>query len=286
MSRIKGTTKLLGVIGHPIAHTLSPAMHNAAIEYLGLDYIYLPFPIAPAQLAIALDGFAAMGVVGLSVTIPHKQAVIPHLAKISDLAQAVGAVNTLRWTEAGWEGTNTDVAGFISPLQAMQRDWSREVAVVLGNGGAARAVVAGCHQLGFREIWVVGRNRTNLEEFQASWTSVNCQTYLWEELPSLINQASLLVNTTPIGMHPQTGDSPVSGELMDRLPSQAIIYDLIYTPHPTELLKLATARGATTIDGIEMLVQQGSVAFEWWLDRQAPVAIMRQALLNWLETKD
>ncbi len=172
MPPIIGTTKLLGVIGHPIAHSLSPLMHNAAIEHLGLDCVYLPFPVAPEHLKIALDGFSAIGVVGLSVTIPHKQAVIHHLVQTSALAQAVGAVNTLRWTAKGWEGTNTDVAGFIAPLLGMDKDWSKVDAVILGNGGAARAVVAGCHQLGCRSIHVVGRKEANLTAFKISWQQV------------------------------------------------------------------------------------------------------------------
>ena len=149
---ITGTTKLLAVIGNPIGHSLSPIIHNAAIEHLDLDYRYVAFAIAPEDLTTALAGFAAIGVVGCSVTIPHKQAIIPLLTEITPLAQAVGAVNTVYKTPTGWQGTNTDVAGFVSPLAAIERDWGQTTAVILGNGGAARAVVAGCHQLGCGEI--------------------------------------------------------------------------------------------------------------------------------------
>jgi shikimate dehydrogenase len=296
MPQITGTTRLLGVIGNPIAHSLSPVMHNAAIAHLGLDYVYVAFPVAPANLTTALNGFDAIGVIGCSVTIPHKQAIIPLLADITPLAKAVGAVNTIWKTPMGWQGTNTDVAGFISPLAAMQRDWTQTTAVILGNGGAARAVVAGCHQLGCGQIQVVGRDAAKLAEFRQSWQDihlttndnhqhlpVNFQTHLWDELPDLITQENLLlVNSTPIGMHPQTRDSPISTDRMKRLSQNAIAYDLIYTPRPTKFLQLATASGVMAIDGVEMLVQQGAVALEVWLQQSAPVDIMRQALLDTL----
>jgi shikimate dehydrogenase len=114
---IQGTTKLLGVIGHPIAHSLSPAMHNAAISHLGVDFVYLPFPVKPEDLKAALAGFAAIDLRGFSITIPHKQAILPLLAEVSPIARAIGAVNTVYRTDKGWCGTNTDVEGFLAPLQ-------------------------------------------------------------------------------------------------------------------------------------------------------------------------
>jgi shikimate dehydrogenase len=295
MPQITGTTKLLGVIGNPIAHSLSPVMHNAAIAKLGLDYLYAAFPVTPANLATALNGFAAIGIVGCNVTIPHKQAVIPLLAEITPLAQAVGAVNTIWKTDKGWKGTNTDVAGFISPLEAIERDWGNTTAVILGNGGAARAVVAGCHQLGCGEIRVLGRDEAKLKDFNNSWEGVELavngqstprlvqlQTHLWDKLPTLMDRENLLlINSTPIGMYPQTEATPVSEELMLKLRASAIVYDLIYTPRPTKFLQLAQrVKGVRAIDGVEMLVRQGAVALELWLEQTAPVDVMRQALLD------
>ena len=114
---IKGTTKLLGVIGHPVEHSLSPAMHNAAISHLGVDFVYLPFPVKPGDLKAALAGFAAIGVRGFSITIPHKQAILPLLSEVSPIARSIGAVNTVYLIDKGWCGTNTDVEGFLAPLQ-------------------------------------------------------------------------------------------------------------------------------------------------------------------------
>jgi len=356
---IKGTTKLLGVIGHPVEHSLSPAMHNAAIAHLGVDFVYLPFPVKPGDLKAAIAGFAAIGVRGFSITIPHKQAILPLLSEVSPIARSIGAVNTVYLTDKGWCGTNTDVEGFLAPLQTPPTppyqggakdatsgletgntavescpppyqggarggseetgntavesdsppyetravescpppyqggarggsDWSQKVAVILGNGGAARAVVAGCAQLGCAEIHVVGRSEQNLGEFQQSWVNSpmpvqNLQVHTWDNLSMLISQADLLVNTTPVGMYPQGEKSPVVQGAIDRISAGAIVYDLIYNPNPTQFLKDAQLRGARAIDGLPMLVQQGAAALKIWLDRESvPVDVMRQALLQHL----
>jgi shikimate dehydrogenase len=285
---ITGKTKLLGVIGYPVEHSLSPVMHNAAIADLGLDYIYLPFPIEPENLEIAIAGFAAIGVVGFNVTIPHKQAIMPLLSEISPVAQAIGAVNTVSRQNHQWVGTNTDIEGFVAPLQTTyQQDWSQKAAVILGNGGAARAIVAGCHQLGFAKIHVVGRNIQKLQEFRNSWgnspLAENLQVHTWDALINLIPQANLLVNTTPIGMYSKVNESPLSVGEMKKLPPGAIAYDLIYTPNPTQFLQQAEKQGVIAINGLEMLVQQGVAALKIWLQRETvPVEVMRQALQNHL----
>ena len=291
---ITGKTKLLGVIGHPVEHSLSPAMHNAAIAHLGLDYAYLPLPVKPEDLAAALQGFAAIGLVGFNATIPHKQAIVPFLSEVSPVAQAIGAVNTVWRTDTGWAGTNTDVEGFLAPLLEKSKfksqkskqfptpDSQLSTAIILGNGGAARAVVAGCSQLGCAEICVVGRNEIKLREFYDSWDNsqfqANLQVYAWDKLSDLIARADLLVNTTPIGMYPYVDRSPLSLAEMEELKQGAIAYDLIYNPRPTPFLQQAKQQGASTIDGLEMLVQQGAAALKIWLQQPIPVDIMRQAL--------
>jgi shikimate dehydrogenase len=286
MKLITGTTKLLGVIGNPIQHSLSPVMHNAAIAALGLDYVYVALPVAPTDLAPAIAGFAAIDLRGFSITIPHKQAIIPLLQQVSDVAQAIGAVNTVWRTEQGWSGTNTDVIGFLAPLKTYDRDWSQTTAVILGNGGAARAVVAGCAQLGCAAVKVVGRDRQKLSAFQQSWLDspipVELAIHAWEELPSLLPDAGLIVNSTPIGMHPHDEASPLEDAIATKIAAGAIAYDLIYTPSPTRFLRQAQQQGAIAIDGLEMLVQQGAAALEIWLQQSAPVEVMRQALRDYL----
>lgn len=284
---ITGKTQLLGVIGDPISHSLSPVMHNAAIQVMNMtndqdqvDYVYLPFPIKTENLAGAIACLQNIGVKGFNVTIPHKQTIMPLLTEVSAIAQAVGAVNTVYLTENGWAGTNTDMDGFIAPLK--QYDWANKTAIILGNGGSSRAVVAGCQQLGMKKIHVLGRNQAKLEEFLDSWQNsplpVNLQVHDWQEIDHLISDCALLVNTTPLGMYPNVHESPLSQQVVNKLTPNTIVYDLIYTPNPTKFLAEARQQGAIIIDGLEMLVQQGAIALQLWLKRPVPVDIMRQSL--------
>lgn len=278
---ITGNTQLLGVIGYPINHSLSPVMQNAAIAQLGLDYIYVPFAVEPQQLEHAIRGLRAVGVQGFNVTIPHKQAIMPLLSEISPIAARVGAVNTVYRTPTGWGGTNTDVLGFLAPLKSQSLE-HEAIAVVLGNGGAARAVVAGCLELGCSQIAVVGRDRAKLEQFVFQETPSALSMHHWSELVTLLPQTQLVVNTTPLGMHPHVARSPLSEMELSLLPPNAIVYDLIYTPRPTLLLQQATDRGLVAIDGLEMLIHQGAAALNCWLQRSAPVEVMRRALQEYL----
>ena len=289
MQLITGTTKLLGVIGDPIEHSLSPVMHNAAIASLGVDYVYLAIPVKTADLSIAIAGFNAIGLQGFSITIPHKQAILSFLTEVSSVAKVVGAVNTVWRTDAGWSGTNTDVEGFITPLQAYNRDWSQTMPLILGHGGAARAVVVGLTQLGCTEIHIVGRDVQRLSQFQQSWVDaplpITINVHRWEQLPELMPKADLVVNTTPVGMYPNVEQSPIDNAAMQQLREGAIAYDLIYTPNPTQFLQQAQQQGAIAIDGLEMLVQQGAAALKIWLGQTPPVDIMRQSLQKHLGTQ-
>lgn len=283
MQQITGKTKLLGVIGDPVEHSLSPVMHNCALAELKQNFVYLPFPIPSERLEVALAGFEAISLMGFNVTIPHKQAIIPLLAEVSPVAQMVGAVNTVWRSEKGWKGTNTDVEGFIAPLMALQYNWKRFTPVVLGNGGAARAVVAGCAELGCQEIHVVGRKEEKLLKFKESWQKTplanKVKVHPWKNLPLLVSSADLVVNTTPVGMYPAVENSPLNEESVGKLKEGAIAYDLIYNPRPTLFLKQAQDRGCMIIDGTEMLVQQGAAALQIWLQQPIPVKTMREALL-------
>jgi len=279
---IKGTTRLLGVVGYPIDYALSPVMHNAAIAHVKADYVFVAFPVKPEDLACALKGFESIGVRGFSVTIPHKQNIIPLLKEITPEARMIGAVNAVWRTEGGWKGTNYDCFGFTQPLEAMHCDWKDIAPIVLGNGGAARAVVVGCHSLGCPEIHVFGRNQDRLTWFAQSWRDTPIEHVLkvhsWDELGEIISRTRLLVNATPMGMHPDVGQSPLSEEMIRSIQPGTIVYDLVYTPRPTLFLEKAERSGAVVIDGLEMLVQQGAKALETWLDQPAPVDIMREAM--------
>jgi len=295
-----GSTALVGVLGDPVRHSLSPAMHNAALAALGLDWVYLALPVAAADLATVVAALEALDCRGLNVTIPHKQAVAALAAELSPLAQRLGAVNTLvRRPGGGWLGTNTDVEGFLAPLREGGWPGTRapgQRAVVLGCGGSALAVLAGLEQLGFGSIAVAGRNATALAALQAgcrewlpaleplAWTTADD-----EQLLQALAQADLVVNCTPVGMASTTDPlaanrSPLSAAALDRLPPESGVYDLIYTPRPTALLRGAAERGCRTWDGLEMLVQQGAAALRLWSGRDTvPVAAMRQAALERLQ---
>lgn len=293
MQLITGKTQLLGIIGDPVEHSLSPVMHNKAISEMGLDYVYVPFPVKRVNLGLALAGFEAIGVRGFSVTIPHKQDIMALLSEIDDDATNIGAVNTVWRTSKGWKGYNTDVTGFVYPLETMSPtpDWTQIQPLILGHGGAARAVIVGLINLGCQEIKVVGRNSNKLANFKQNWSHVpeiqnQITTHHWDNLSSLIPDADLLVNTTPVGMSPHIDASPVDENLMQGLRQDAIAYDLIYTPNPTQFLKLAQTQGATTIDGLEMLLQQGVAALKIWLQQPISADVvdeMRNSLRKYLD---
>jgi shikimate dehydrogenase len=284
--RILGTTKILGVMGFPVSHSLSPVMHNAAIAAMGLDYVYVPFPIPVEDLPAAIAGLKAIqSVQGFNLTIPHKVEVIPLLDEVLPIAKAVGAVNTVKRVGDRWVGTNTDVAGFLSPLKQLNCDWGNSPAVILGSGGAAKAVVAACLELGCPVIHVVGRDSKKMKKFHGAMTSqlhdYNLRVHPWTSIPHLLEVAGIVINATPIGMASDP-NTPISEAEMDLLPDHAITYDLIYTPRPTKFLQIAAARGLKVIDGLEMLINQGAIGLEFWLDQPVPIEIMRQALITHL----
>jgi shikimate dehydrogenase len=287
--RILGTTKILGVMGFPVSHSLSPMMHNAAIAAMGLDYVYVPFPIPVEQLPAAIAGLKAVqSVQGFNLTIPHKVEVMPLLDEVLPIAKAVGAVNTVKRVGERWVGTNTDVAGFLEPLKKLNCDWANTPALILGSGGAAKAVVAACLELGCSVIHVVGRDPKKMKKFHGAMTSqlhdYNLRVHPWASIPHLLEVAGIVINATPIGMASDP-NTPISEAEMNLLPDHAIAYDLIYTPRPTKFLQIAAARGLKVIDGLEMLINQGAIGLEFWLDQTIPIEIMRQALLQHLATK-
>ena len=303
IQRISGATALVAVLGDPVRHSLSPAMHNAALRELGLDWVYLALPTPSDRLAGVLDALEALDCRGLNITLPHKQAVARLAAERSPLADQVGAVNTLlRRPEGGWLGTNTDVEGFLAPLRGEEPP---RRALVLGCGGSARAVIAALVALGVGQIGVAGRQaeaRAALVASCNSWAPA-LEPVAWgpphprEALPpaglgragreadltSWLGEADLVVNTTPVGMASATDPAaaqrcPLEAVALQALRPTAMVYDLIYTPRPTTLLRQAAARGCRTIDGLEMLVQQGAAALRLWSGCDAiPVEAMRQA---------
>lgn len=287
---ISGTTALVGVLGDPVHHSLSPVMQNAALRAMGLDWVFLALPAPAGELATVVRALEALECRGLNVTIPHKHNVAALCRELSPLAQRLGAVNVLVPLEGGgWHGTNTDVEGFCAPLQRDGRPWGGERAVVLGCGGSARAVVAGLVELGCAQITLAGRRPEALAAFQAdvgAWAP-QLQILPWGDgLDQALAQAQLVVNTTPVGMASASDPSaaqgcPLSPAQLNALRPDTWVYDIIYTPRPTELLRQAAQRGCRSFDGLEMLVEQGAAALRLWSGQAAvPVEVMRQALLE------
>ena len=281
---INGSTGLVGLLGNPVKHSLSPVMHNAALEAMGLNWRYLALPCEDAQLAVVLNGLRSVNCRGLNVTIPHKQAVADLCSELSPLAQRLGAVNTLLpLANGGWHGTNTDVEGFLAPLGQAEL-WRDKRAVVIGCGGSARAVVAGLQTLHLSTIHVIGRRVDALNAFLADLhqdaaplLGINAQD---NDLKAVIETADLVVNTTPVGMaqHGDPSAMPLGSDLWQQLHPDAVLYDLIYTPRPTAWLAAAAQRGHRCFDGLEMLVQQGAASLRLWSrEDDVPVSVMHRA---------
>lgn len=285
--QITGQTKIVGIIGAPITHSRSPQIHNAAIAALGLDYVYVPFHVEPDDLGAAIEGFKAANVVGINVTIPHKQYVIPYLDEISREATLIGAVNTLIFKDGAISGENTDAPGF---LQAMPEDGldvpQGGSAVVIGAGGSARAIVVALALAGVRTICITNRTVSRavaLATDLSEKTGVSIYGIGLDDsmLSDAVGTSQLIVNTASTGMdvsHPLLIDP-------EWLEPQSIVYDIVYTPPETRLLRAAAEKGCHTIGGLGMLVHQGAIAFERWTGVNPPIEIMRQALQGAFDQK-
>ncbi len=268
-----------GVIGWPVAHSLSPRLHRYWLRHYRLDGHYLPFPVPRDELARALDGVRALGLAGVNITVPHKEGVIPHLDTVEAAARRIGAVNTVvADAERRLHGRNTDVFGFIEALHQAQPDFdpARGPAVVLGAGGAARAVVAALADAGAPEIRLVNRTLAKAERLAAD-LDAPARPVAWEARSETVDGAALLVNATSLGMK---GQAPLEFDL-DGLPGDAVVYDIVYVPLETELLASARARGNPAVDGLGMLLHQARPAFEAFFGRDPEVtADLRRHMLG------
>jgi shikimate dehydrogenase len=278
---LTGHTHIVGIIGDPIEHSRSPQMHNAAFAKAGLDYVYVPFHVRPDDLAHAIVGFKALNVVGINVTLPHKQAVIPYLTSISREAELIGAVNTLTFVDGGIHGDNTDAPGV---LRALEEDGDMSVpvgedVVVLGAGGSARAVVVALALAGVASITIANRTverAISLAEEMQQKTDIPMHGMGLADvrLPHAVRRGMLLINTTTASMDP-TQPLLVSAEWIQ---PNTIVYDIVYTPPVTPLMNAAAERGCRTLGGIGMLVHQGAIAFEKWTGVTPCTETMHQAL--------
>ena len=280
MTKISGQTRIVGVIGDPVQHSRSPQMHNAAIVERKLDYVYVPFHVRSGELREAIEGFKALNVLGVNVTIPHKQTVMPILDDVSHEATLIGAANTLIFCDGRVSGDNTDAQGFLRAMTEEGIDIPvGGSAVVLGAGGAARAVVVALALSGLGLITVANRTGWKAIQFEKdlatiSETEISAVDLASNQLNSAIRSADLLVNTTSVGM--QETDQLLIDP--DSLNPETIVYEIVYTPLETPLLRVAREKGCQTIGGIGMLVHQGAIAFEKWIGIVPNVETMRIAL--------
>lgn len=270
---------LAGVIGHPIAHSRSPALHNYWLRRYGLKGHYIPIDIAPVDLAELVRTLPRLGFVGLNVTIPHKEAILQIADIVTDRAALIGAANTLIFRKDGKiHADNTDGAGFIANLRQNAPDWSPSSgpAVVLGAGGAARAVVAALVEVGVPEIRLTNRTRPRAEALKADF-GAKIQVYEWVQAANLLDDAVTVINTTSLGM---VGKPELSVSL-HRLNPAALVNDLVYAPLKTRFLTEAEERGAQVVDGLGMLLHQAVPGFERWFGHRPEVDdATRQAVLS------
>jgi shikimate dehydrogenase len=269
--RIRGTTKITGIFGCPVGHSLSPCMQNAAFQALALDYCYVPFEVPPEMLEKAVSGIRAMKIRGINITIPHKEKVIPFLDEVREDASLIGAVNTIVNEDGRLIGHNTDGKGFIEATRERGISVGGKKILIIGAGGAARAVGAALlHEGGrlFIHSRTLEKARRLAEDLDRAEASVEVRPQLGD-----LSEFDMVINSTPLGLK---DDDPLPFAVSLLGPGQ-IVFDLIYRQTP--LLKESAEMGCETLDGLGMLLWQGALAFELWTGQKAPVEAMRRALL-------
>lgn len=279
-------TNILCVIGHPIEHSMSPVMHNAALNDLSLDYVYLAFDILPNDLEKAILGFKKSNMKGINVTLPHKEAIIHYLDELDPLSKQIGAVNTVKNEGGVLLGRNTDALGAKQALLDGGFKIEGKKALILGAGGAARAISFALSEK-MDEIFISNRTEERAiklaKELQDK-TKIKATGKDMSEktLRSLAYSVDILINTTPIGMYPKIDISPISKDLLNE---NLFIFDIIYNPLQTRLLKDAKEIGSKTLNGLEMFVNQGALAFEWWTGKKPNVKLMKEIIIEELGNK-
>ncbi|PYZ98716.1 shikimate dehydrogenase [Alteribacter lacisalsi] len=268
---------LMGVFGHPVAHSMSPVMHKAALGELNIEGSYEAYDIGPEELEDGIKSMKSEGYRGMNITLPHKVAVMDHLDAVSEEAEAIGAVNTIVNENGKLTGYNTDGQGFLDSVLEQVEDLSGKRVLLIGAGGASRAVAVSFARHGVKELAITNRTLSKANEI-----AVRCKKWCDSRvLPATMAQAAftgydLIINTTSIGMSPDVNRMPMSLETVKR---NALVCDLIYNPEETRWLREAEKKGAKTLNGIGMFINQGALAFEMWTGKKAPREAMKQAVL-------
>ena len=271
--KITGKSTLVGIFGDPVEHSFSPAMHNAAFDALGLDWCYVPFHVTPERLGEAVAGIRALKLRGVNVTVPHKEAVMEYLDRVDEQAGRIGAVNTIVNEDGMLIGYNTDGAGFVRSLEEAGRSVEDRRVAVIGAGGAARAVCFSLLEAGVSSLIVLNRTREKALRLCEELNAVRSAAAACGE-PENLEGVDLLVNTTPLGLH-RDDPMPMDASL---LKADVAVCDLIYNPAETPFLEAARLKGASTLNGLGMLIGQGAISFRLWTGREAPVDVMTTVL--------
>ncbi|MHB8339257.1 MAG: shikimate dehydrogenase [Ignavibacteriaceae bacterium] len=281
-------TKILGLIGHPLKHSYSPFIHNIAIDLKEIDYIYLPFDIPASNLKNAVRGMIALGIRGFNVTIPHKENIIQFMSNVSEEASIIGAVNTVVNELGKLSGYNTDVNGILETLNPFKEEIFGNEISVIGAGGASRAVIYTLIRY-FKPSKIFLVNRTeqradslkNYFQDKMKYNSFKTKELFPPDLVEVFRSSKLIVNATSVGMYPDVDDSITM--LADSFTKGQIVFDLVYNPIQTNLLKLASSNGAIALDGLKMLVYQAAKSFELWTSETMPVEQVYKSLQLFLK---
>ena len=274
---IKGSTNIVALIGHPVEHSFSPPMHNRAFEKLNMDYAYVAFDVEPANLKSAIEGAKALNIKGFNVTIPHKISVMEFLDEIDEVASLIGAVNTIDFKNM--KGYNTDGIGAVKAIEEVTSIKDKNV-VIAGAGGASRAISFYIEKYGADTMTILNRNPLKAQNLASDVSNSGLIGEVKSDSISEINaylaDADILIDTTPVGMHPNVDDEPIATS--QNMHEDLVVFDAVYNPNETVLLKEAIKAGAKPVYGIKMLLYQGAESFKIWTGRDAPVDEMEMAL--------
>lgn len=279
--KINGSTNIVGLIGHPVEHSFSPPMHNAAFNALGMDYAYVAFDVNPNDLKSAICGANALNIKGFNVTIPHKIEVMKYLNELDEVARFIGAVNTIDFKNL--KGYNTDGIGAIKAIEEVTSVKDKNV-VVAGAGGASRAISFYLAKYGVESLTILNRNVENAQglanDILGSDLIGNVNADSISKINDYLKYADILVDTTPLGMDPHIDDEPIAKA--ENMHGDLVVFDAVYNPNETVLLKEAIKAGAKPVYGIKMLLYQGAESFKIWTGEDAPIDVMEKALRDTL----
>jgi shikimate dehydrogenase len=277
LSYITGASKLTGIIGNPVGHSLSPYIHNYLFRVYNLPFVYIPLEVQREHLPTLIQALRALNFAGANVTVPYKQKVVPYCDVLSELSQLTGTVNTLYWDGGKLCGTTTDAEGFFKALESMGYESTHGSVVILGNGGTARAIaLAASHEKKFNVLTIIGRDQSRVDTLASEITqktglTVSTALFNTEACIAHCKGCSLLVNCTSVGMYPDTGSSPLPPEVFHKTMT---VFDVIYNPAETQLLAYAREAGCRTMNGLHMLVYQGLASFKYWTGVEAGIELL------------